>query len=328
MQIHLRNKRTKATSSSKKSDKGAPTTVPFTDAAIIKNYRSTNLATNKGKILNNNQSEMTQKRYQYHKRIRSETGNTVITPLEQMSEKYGKMLGGMTGVPTITKATTDITSPAIPSEDHRFSMNDKSNSNPASTINTVQLSKYEFAPSFTHHKNISLDQNAQYRKFTTNKNPTNSHKIDISKIKMSQKNKQQEDVKKSEIRSSTQIKTHSPTKNINKSENKQHALNQSPAMIEFKNESRDKYVREIDNNHNLLDDDSFSEYQFNRGLNMPEPQSKIETKKNLQLDGDHTISISKETDELAFLTHSKQESSEPKQVSNKAAKHKQSDKLK
>ena len=184
----------------------------------MKNYRSTNLTTNKAKIANNDQNDMTQKRYQYHKRIRSETGNTVITPLEQMSEKYGKVIGGMTGVPTMTKATTDITTPAIPSEDHRFSMNDKNNSNAASTINTVQLSKYEFAPSFSHHKNISLDSNVQYRKFTTNKNPSNSHKIDISKIKKSQKHKNSEEANQNDERSSSQIKNQSPSKNSKKAE--------------------------------------------------------------------------------------------------------------
>lgn len=57
----FKKKRTKATSSSKKSDKVAPANVPFTDAVFMKNYRSTNLTTNKGKNASNNQNEVIQK---------------------------------------------------------------------------------------------------------------------------------------------------------------------------------------------------------------------------------------------------------------------------
>ena len=50
-------------------------------------------------------------------------------------------------------------------------------------INTVNLNKYEFVPSFNQHKNANLDANTQYRKIKTNKNLSNAHKIDLSKIK-------------------------------------------------------------------------------------------------------------------------------------------------
>lgn len=266
-------------------------------------------------------------RYQYHKRIRSETGNTIINPLEQLNDKYGKGSGGMTGAPTITK-TTDITTPLVPGEDHRFSINDKSNSNGASTINTVQLSKYEFAPSFTHHKNISLDSNVQYRKFTTNKNPSNSHKIDISKIKKSQKYKGNENKVQAEERSVPQFKNQSPIKFTKKAEIQDRQNNYSPALIDFRSGSNDNYIEGLQEVEKLLNDESFNEYDLNRGLFISEQQSKIETKKAQQLEGDHTISMSKETDEFAYLTNSKQGSYEPMQILNNIDNQKTSDKQK
>lgn len=309
----FKKKRSKATSSSKKSEKAVVSNVPFTDAVFMKNYRSSNLTTNKIKNSNSNHDDNIQKRYQYHKRIRSETGNTIINPLEQLNEKYAKEAHGIAGAPTITK-TTDITTPVVPSDDNRFSINDKSNSNGANTINTMHLSKYEFAPSFTHHKNISLDSNVQYRKFTTNKNPSTSHKIDISKIKKSQKYKANENKNYEQDKSPFQIKNQSPIKSTVKAETHVQPKYYNPALMDFRSGSNDNYIENMHQVENLLEDNSFNEYDLNRGLYFTEQQAKIEAKKAQQLEGDHTISISKETEECAYLSHSKHSSNEPIQI--------------
>ena len=82
----IKKKRGKPISSSKKSDKGASSNAPLIDPMLVKNYRSANLTKNTGKnIINPN--DISQKRYQYHKRIRSDTGNAIAFPLDQMNEK-------------------------------------------------------------------------------------------------------------------------------------------------------------------------------------------------------------------------------------------------
>jgi len=126
----------------------------------------------------------TKKRYQYHKRIRSDTGNTIINPLEHI---YDLRKGGN---PSFQKAKTDLSTPIVPNNDQRYSVLDtKLPINLINNMNTIQINKYEFAPSFTHHKNITLDTNSQYRKFKSNMNINKGKKIDISKIKKSEKRK-------------------------------------------------------------------------------------------------------------------------------------------
>lgn len=83
----FKNKKRSKPNSSKKSDKGRSSSGPFTDQIVMKNYRSANLTGNPVKIANAKQIDTSKKRYQYHKRIRSDTGHTIINPLEQMYDK-------------------------------------------------------------------------------------------------------------------------------------------------------------------------------------------------------------------------------------------------
>lgn len=141
----------------KKTVKDDLTPGPFRDQLVMKNYRSANFTSAAGKMVPK-QSDSSKKRYQYHKRIRSDTGNTLISPLEQIYDK--------------TKV--------MPRDEGQLKY---TNPSKAGGSNTIQLSKYEFAPSFSHHKHVSMESNAQYRKFKVNKNPSNAHKIDNTKTK-------------------------------------------------------------------------------------------------------------------------------------------------
>ena len=67
-----------------------------------------------------------------------------------------------------------------------------------STANTIQVTKYDFIPSFKQHKTINLDQNTHYRKFKPNKNPTNMHKMELGKLKKPATRKIPEKVAQSE----------------------------------------------------------------------------------------------------------------------------------
>ena len=66
-------------------------------------------------------------RYQYHKRIRSDTGNTLINPLEKAYDR-DKMIKSKTNKmnnPSFVKVKTNISTPLVYSEDQRSSVIEK-----------------------------------------------------------------------------------------------------------------------------------------------------------------------------------------------------------
>jgi hypothetical protein len=83
----FKNKKRSKPNSSKKSDKERSSSGPFADQIVMKNYRSANLTGNPIKVANSKQMDHSKQRYQYHKRIRSDTGHTIINPLEQVYDK-------------------------------------------------------------------------------------------------------------------------------------------------------------------------------------------------------------------------------------------------
>ena len=125
-------------------------------------------------MANQKQIEQTKKRYQYHKRIRSDTGHTIINPLDQVYDRNQMFKVAKGGHPSFHKGTkTDISTPVVPNEEQRYSVLD--HKLPVSLIsnsNTIQVNKYDFAPSFKQHKTVTLDSNEHYRKFKSNIKPT------------------------------------------------------------------------------------------------------------------------------------------------------------
>lgn len=303
----IKKKREKPISSSKKSEKEASGIAAFTDPSFVKNYRSANLTKNNGKNIIN-QNDTSQKRYQYHKRIRSDTGN--ILPLEQMNENKFNSKTATSGIPTITKIATDLNTPAISSEDYKFSINSKKSSKlDSKNANGITLNKYDFVPSFSHHKNVSLDVNSQYRKIKANKNLSNAHKIDLSKLKKPQKQITMNNNSKYEERSQSQVNNPSSEKYFRVKQMEESILNYSPAQYEVNSGARDISISEIDNSRHLIND-SYNEYLFDQSSHFADPQVKPEPMYNYQHEGDHSISISKETEEAVHLPLIKKKSTE------------------
>lgn len=119
--------------------------------------------------------------------------------------------------------------------------------NDTRVTNMTNNKKYNFAPSFNLHQNLNLESNAQYRKFKSNKNSSNAHKIEGSaKIKKAFKYK------------------------INKREENAYECNELPEIYEV---------------------------------------TRIKDVHDLQIEGDHSISISKETDEA--IVHDKSSKDRP-----------------
>jgi hypothetical protein len=180
----FKNKKRSKPNSSKKSDKERSSSGPFADQIVMKNYRSANLTGNPIKVANSKQMDHSKQRYQYHKRIRSDTGHTIINPLEQVYDKKYINKDAKITNPSLWKPKTDISTPIITKKDHRSSVIEKKHpDNIINTANTIQVTKYDFIPSFKHHKTINLDQNTNYRKFKPNKNPSTLHKVDMSRVK-------------------------------------------------------------------------------------------------------------------------------------------------
>ena len=303
----IKKKREKPISSSKKSEKETAGSAAFTDPSFVKNYRSANLTKNNGKNIIN-QNDTSQKRYQYHKRIRSDTGN--ILPLEQMNENKFNSKTATSGIPTIAKITTDLNTPAISSEDYKFSINSKKSSKlDSKNANGITLNKYDFVPSFSHHKNVSLDVNSQYRKIKANKNLSNAHKIDLSKLKKPQKQITMSNNSKYEERSQSQVNNPSSEKYFRVKQMEESILNYSPAQYEVNSGAREISISEIDNSRHLIND-SYNEYLFDQSSHFADPQVKPEPMYNYQHEGDHSISISKETEEAVHLPLIKKKSSE------------------
>ena len=303
----IKKKREKPISSSKKSEKEASGIAAFTDPSFVKNYRSANLTKNNGKNIIN-QNDTSQKRYQYHKRIRSDTGN--ILPLEQMNENKFNSKTATSGIPTIAKIATDLNTPAISSEDYKFSINSKKSSKlDSKNANGITLNKYDFVPSFSHHKNVSLDVNSQYRKIKANKNLSNAHKIDLSKLKKPQKQITMNNNSKYEERSQSQVNNPSSEKYFRVKQMEESILNYSPAQYEVNSGAREISISEIDNSRHLIND-SYNEYLFDQSSHFADPQVKPEPMYNYQHEGDHSICISKETEEAVHLPLIKKKSTE------------------
>lgn len=206
----FKKKRGKPTSS-KKGEKVRSSSGPFVEDIIRQNNRSVNLVSHNVKMANPKQLDTSKKRYQYHKRIHSDTGHNIINPLEHVYDKTGSIKASKDAKFSSTKAKTDVPTPHRPSDvnrasviDHKLPINtihtstvvsssgkkgiydnqqhSKSLSTNANLSNTVNLNKYNFAPSFTYHKNtgtaVSLEKNVKYRKFKSNKQAINAHRIE------------------------------------------------------------------------------------------------------------------------------------------------------
>lgn len=305
--------------SSKKSEKARSSSGPFADPVVMKNYRSANLTSNPVKIVNAKQADNSKQRYQYHKRIRSDTGNTVITPLEQVYDRNQILNEKKVTNPSFHKAKTDISTPLVASEEQRASVIEKKHpSNFINISNTIQVNKYDFAPSFTHHKNISLDSNAQYRKFKSNKNSSNAHKIDSAKIKKPHKYKIQEKRGQSEEESYPTSKGGDSRKaskhaTINHDE---YALEYSPKKTHFQSVVKEVSISDIADHEDLIEE-TVNEYRYESRGALPEIQTKVQVKQSLQLAGDRSVSMSKETDEMGRHSDARTMTISPDYVSRK-----------
>lgn len=280
----FKKKRTKP-NSSKKSDKGR-SSGPFNDPIVMKNYRSANLTSNPVKIMNAKQIDNPKKRYQYHKRIRSDTGHTIMNPLDQMYERSQKYKNNNLGQPLYSKAGTDISTPMVaPSDEHRYSALE--NRIPVGIVNnsnTIQVNKYEFAPSFTHHKNVTLDSNSQVRRFKTNKS------IPVGFVKnKNQPSKVPENKGLSYTQSPSKSHTRKPSKAGSiKNDHPYDYSPKQPDSFDTENNFNGEVIKESNNEYCYDSDNLINDMK----------QNKLEVKKTLQLLGDRSISMSKETDEV------------------------------
>ena len=69
-----------------------------------------------------------------------------------MNENKFNSKTATSGIPTIAKIATDLNTPAISSEDYKFSINSKKSSKlDSKNANGITLNKYDFVPSFSHH---------------------------------------------------------------------------------------------------------------------------------------------------------------------------------
>jgi hypothetical protein len=312
----LKKKRSKP-NSSKKNDKDRPSSEPFNDPVVMKNYRSANLTSNPAKIVNSKQIDSTKKRYQYHKRIRSDTGHTIINPLEQMYERSKKYKNDF-GIPLTSNANADI-QPTMPitlsGDDQRYNVLDsKPTMSLVNNPNTIQMNKYEFAPSFSQHKNIITDSNSHYRKFKTNK----STSLSASSNPKNQPTKIPEKKSISYSQISSKSHTRKPSKVCSiKNEHPYDYSPKQPVSSDPENNYDDGVIKESSN-----------EYRYdNDQVGIEKKQSKFEVKKTLQLVGDRSISMSKETEEIRN-SESKPLTATPDHLSSKLGSKRSSDLVK
>lgn len=105
--------------SSKKSDKTRIPSAQLGDKVVIQNYRSANF-TSKPMKMAINQENISQQRYQYHKRIRSDTGNTIMNPLEQVQMKNQISNGKNITNPSFHHPKTDLSTPLVKNKVKHF----------------------------------------------------------------------------------------------------------------------------------------------------------------------------------------------------------------
>lgn len=253
--------------SSKKSTKPRLPSGQFTDKVIMQNYRSANF-TSKPTKMSLNADNASQKRYQYHKRIRSDTGNTLMNPLEKAYDREGVLKRKKIQHPSFVKAKTDISTPMVYSEDQRSSMIEKKLPTNTMATNSITINKYDFVPSFKQHKNMNFDANVDYLKFKSNKNLKNAHKLHSVKIKKIFKYKiAHKDNKSSDSR---------PTGENNLEE-------------------------DVENDDQLIDNLNDYNYELDNLPQIDEVQRS--NMHQLQLEGDHSLTLSKETDEGVTKIH-------------------------
>ena len=258
-------------SSSKKSTKPRLPSGQFTDKVDIQNCRSANFTSKPTKMAINNEN-VSQKRYQYHKRIQSDTGNTIMNPLEKAYEREKLLKSKQNKNPSFvkTKAKTDISTPMVHSEGQRSSIIEKKLPSNTLATNSIQINKYDFAPSFKQHKNnLNFDANTEYRKFKSNKHMANAHKMHSVKVKKIFKYKiAHKDNKSSDARGRSD-QNYSPENQLNY-ENDEQLTNEL-----------NEYQYEHPNLPQIPED---------RGNGTPDIH-------NMQIKGDQSITMSKETEE-------------------------------
>jgi len=200
-------------------------------------------------------------RYQYHKRIRSDTGNTLMNPFDQVYDRSTAVKSKYSNPSYQKAAKTDISTPVITNEEQRHSvLESKLPVNYISNPATIQVNKYEFKPSFTHHKNITLDSNSQYRKFKGSMNANKGNKIDMSKIRKTEN----KSVGKNSCTSSysqTPSKTHarkiSKTKSLNQ---ENHPYIYSPVQQESRKSGNEVEISAIEEDQDAVEEGVFEYY--------------------------------------------------------------------
>lgn len=85
--------------------------------------------------------------------------------------------------PSFVKASTNISTPLVHSEDQRSSVIEKKLPSNTLVTNSNPTNKYDFIPSFKQHKNMNFDVSAEYRKFKNKSHLNNAHKLHAVKIK-------------------------------------------------------------------------------------------------------------------------------------------------
>lgn len=164
---------------------------------------------------------------------------------------------------------------------------------------------------------MTLDTNNQYRKFKTNMSLSKGNKIDRSKVLKSEKHKVIE--KKSGGSSYSQTPSKSHVRKSSKTHSLKHdphPYNYSPHKPDSVKVAREREVSDLEDDQELADEGAF-EYYFGSDPKLPEIQSKISVKKNLQLQGDKSISISKETEENIRQSEARPLTITPDNISSK-----------
>lgn len=267
--------------STKKADKLATTAEPFVDPITMKNYRSANISS-QGRGSKHTPADASNTRYQYHKRIRSDTGNTAGVALEQVRKTKGsKHSDAHSGHPSVTKAVTDITSPAVPSDDRCSSGHGRFQPT------TAELCSRKAADAALGFKACGGQSNA--------------HKISFHKIKKVQKQLLARKAASGEPRSQSQAAHAYPDRPSEVVVDKGYFASLSLAKHDDALAAKEVCVSDLDD-YEPVDDDGPDDEQRNNRSYVPEIQTKIELRQSVQLDGDNSLSLPRDTDEglLAF----------------------------
>lgn len=106
----------------------------------------------------------------------------------------------------------------------------------------------------------------------------------------------------------------------------EYAVEFSPKKTHFQNMVKEVNISDIADRDDLLEE-TLNEYRYESRGALPEIQTKVEVKQNLQLAGDRSLSVSKETDEIGRHSDVRPMTISPEYVSRKYMSKKSSELL-